>query len=179
VAKFITAITPETTNQQLFDYVTSFVLHQGRPSVTGAGGVCAYRGSEGTMCAIGCVMPKNIYKPSLEGKMIPDFWHIIEDLDGRKPRTLLQRWVTDIQRFFLLLEDLQEIHDVDAYNTLLEFRQSHEGKNLSPGEVEKAWIAANRKRWSDAFAKRASHLGVKFKPNLWKQFGAQFNLQEG
>lgn len=74
----ITHLTPQTTSQELFDYVTSFLLKQGEQS-RGPGGACAYRGRDGLMCAVGCVVPDEFYSPSMEGEgidtVLAEYWH--------------------------------------------------------------------------------------------------------
>jgi hypothetical protein len=103
--KLITHLTPKTTTQELFDYVTSFLLKQGEQS-RGLGGECAYRGRDGLMCAVGCVIPDEFYSPSMEGEGIDtvfaEYWH----------RQGKQRpfWKALAKHEGLLVE-LQEVHD--------------------------------------------------------------------
>jgi hypothetical protein len=72
-------MTPKTA-QQIFDHVTVHLLTQMKQSMTRVlrtklncpDGrepieVCAYRGDEGCKCAVGALIPDDLYRPSLEG----------------------------------------------------------------------------------------------------------------
>lgn len=70
-------IGPTITAQQLFDFVAWHLLEQGAPSlrtvVDEADGrlgniTCAYRGQEGRMCAVGCLLRDDEYVPNMEGR---------------------------------------------------------------------------------------------------------------
>ena len=58
--------------QEIFDKVATHLIAQGKQSMgvgygpLGAAG-CAYRGDGGTMCAAGCLIPDDEYKPQFEG----------------------------------------------------------------------------------------------------------------
>jgi hypothetical protein len=53
------------TMQQEFDAVVAHLYAQGkRAAVLGR---CKYRSDEGTMCAVGCRIPNNMYNPAMEG----------------------------------------------------------------------------------------------------------------
>ncbi len=54
------------TPQEIFDYVSEFLLKQGGKS-TLENGVCAYRSSDGTRkCAVGCLIPDECYVKDIE-----------------------------------------------------------------------------------------------------------------
>ena len=90
------------SQQQIFDKVAGHLLTQGVRSV-GYGGACAYRGIEGNMCAIGCLIDADHYSVDLEG-MCADDQDILEAIKGSLN--------TDIDREKRhLLVDLQSIHD--------------------------------------------------------------------
>ncbi|HXP50958.1 MAG TPA: hypothetical protein VN922_13445 [Bacteroidia bacterium] len=56
------------TKQEIFDKVAPHLVRQGRQSILDNGsGICAYRGSNGLMCAVGVLIPDNHYEPFLEG----------------------------------------------------------------------------------------------------------------
>lgn len=55
------------TDQELFDKVARHLLTQGRKSVDGNGSLCRYRGCGGLKCAIGVLIPDELYSPELEG----------------------------------------------------------------------------------------------------------------
>lgn len=102
--KLIRELTDKTTEQQLFDYITAFLIKQGKPSATKEG-YCRYRGPDGTMCAVGCIIPDSVYSPKMEsiglGKCI------IEEFPRLKP----------LEKFTELLEYLQDAHDCVVYRS--------------------------------------------------------------
>ena len=67
--------------QEIFDKVATHLIAQGKQSramlthvlklgakpVAQGGAGCAYRGDGGTMCAAGCLIPDDEYKPEFEG----------------------------------------------------------------------------------------------------------------
>lgn len=54
--------------QEVFDKVSAHLLKQNARSVAcGINSTCSYRGEEGRMCAVGCLIPDELYRPSLEG----------------------------------------------------------------------------------------------------------------
>ena len=54
------------TNQEAFDKVTAHLLKQQVKSYSQEEG-CMYRGPNGTMCAVGCLIPDEDYRPKFEG----------------------------------------------------------------------------------------------------------------
>ena len=97
--------------QQVFDKVAAHLLAQGITSSKGheVGGTCLYRGPNGTKCAVGCLIPDDLYSPNMEGKSVPgsvspDF----PDLDSMLGRVLTQIVEQDT---FPLLAALQVLHD--------------------------------------------------------------------
>ena len=91
--------------QELFDYITSKVLEQGRPSLKtnpslgGTSAVCVYRGQDGAKCAAGHV--------------IPDAWYC-EELEGQAADGVLEReprLEASLAPHLSLLLDLQGAHD--------------------------------------------------------------------
>jgi hypothetical protein len=57
--------------QEIFNFVVKHLIEQGRPSVDGRGN-CVYRSPEGSMCAVGCLIPDEIYDESMESQSIYD-----------------------------------------------------------------------------------------------------------
>jgi hypothetical protein len=57
------------TRQQMFDFMLNHLRNQGGPSVDEDFGdsACMYRGNNGRMCAIGCMIPDRLHNPKLEG----------------------------------------------------------------------------------------------------------------
>ena len=51
--------------KEIFDYVVNHLRQQGFPALNWDGG-CAYRGEDDTMCAVGCLIADDEYKPVFE-----------------------------------------------------------------------------------------------------------------
>lgn len=97
-------MTIQEIKQKIFNKVASHLLTQGEKSLSN-NGLCSYRGEEGKMCAIGCLIPKSRYKRTLEGKaaVLPVIKAIFPRNHMRAERLL-----------GVFLRDLQIIHD--SYN---------------------------------------------------------------
>ena len=95
--------------QEIFDKVASHLITQGvqanhRPLLNQGDSYpsCAYRGDNGTMCAAGCLIPDEEYKPEFEG--LP--W----DLVGKKIPSLANL----TRQKHELISSLQGVHDNDS-----------------------------------------------------------------
>jgi hypothetical protein len=53
--------------QEAFDLVLQHLWNQNHTSRKPFGGMCAYRGQHGAKCAIGCLIPDDIYHSGMEG----------------------------------------------------------------------------------------------------------------
>lgn len=89
------------TPQEIFEKVVTHLFTQGRRSLNDQGW-CRYRGDKGTSCAVGCLIPDEVYDVGMEGsnsicllfrykKELPDLW-----------------------QNSALLNELQEVHDYNA-----------------------------------------------------------------
>ena len=91
--------------QQIFDKTANHLLKQGVQSVLEDNDTCAYRGQDGAMCAVGCLINDDAYSWKLEGTGI---------LEGTRVQTALRNsgieFDTDGQ-VMRLLAMLQGIHD--------------------------------------------------------------------
>ncbi len=113
--------------QQAFDRICEHLMAQRRCSESVTGN-CVYRGEDGTKCAIGCLIPDELYRSDMEGKVIRDLLsnniQLAEQLCGVS---------------LTLLSGCQRIHD---------FHEVHEWKTLLRetadihGLAEPACIAA-------------------------------------
>lgn len=93
------------TAQQLYETVVLHQRKQGQKShVKLAEGdySCRYRGSDGRKCAIGCLIPDDVYKPAMEGGDVSDI--IAKDL-------LPLNLAAEFHKNLRLLSLLQKIHD--------------------------------------------------------------------
>jgi hypothetical protein len=108
---------PETfTSQRIFDFVVARLAEQERPSLKE--GYCAYRGQNSLKCAIGHLIPDELYN-----KLLKDGCDIDNDPSGEgvSISTLAKKKdLAYLQPFLGLLRDLQIAHD-DA-RTVTELR---------------------------------------------------------
>lgn len=88
--------------QELFDKAAGHLLAQNAKSKK-ADGMCAYRGGEGRMCAVGCLIDADHYDKYLEGQTATDDL-IIEAVSDSIGRDLVDQEVE-------LLNRLQIVHD--------------------------------------------------------------------
>ena len=99
--------------QGLFDKVAQHLLKQKTKSMQDR--AFAYRGEEGRMCAVGCLIKDEFYRPSLEGKIIlcnGAVQHAVQQsLDGEADSSVMTTAGTLTQQARHLLDDLQIVHD--------------------------------------------------------------------
>lgn len=84
--------------QEVFDVVVAHLFTQRRQSLTS--GFCAYRGVEGTKCAVGVLIPDDVYNKDMEEKCVDELVH--------QHYEVLPRFLIDYAK---LLGDLQNAHD--------------------------------------------------------------------
>lgn len=83
-------------NQAAFDKVVRHLRKQGEPSYQADGESCAYRGEDGRMCAVGCLIPDEQYSLSLEDRTVAYVMMGVPALSGLSHG---------------MLDDLREVHD--------------------------------------------------------------------
>jgi hypothetical protein len=104
------------TPQQILDKVTDHLFTQGIASKTvGVENthICAYRGENGTSCAVGCLIPDEDYQADMENVRI-------DEIVGQRPRFLpldpipvvFNNLPDYIRNNIDLLTDLQRVHDM-------------------------------------------------------------------
>ena len=84
--------------QEVFDIVVKHLFTQRRQSMTG--GYCAYRGDAGTKCAVGVLIPDDVYTEDMEEKCVDELRHQYHDV--------LPQFIMDNHS---LLQSLQNVHD--------------------------------------------------------------------
>ncbi len=90
------------TKQQTFDKVKTHLMEQQKKALS-LSNTCCYRAADGSKCAVGCLIPDELYSRDLEGYSV---WsHDYNTLKG--PTHLMVQLGHDL----LLLRDLQECHD--------------------------------------------------------------------
>lgn len=94
------------TAQEIFDKVATHLATQKVASFERFQG-CLYRGPNGTMCAVGCLIPDSAYSPDFERLPLP-----LEKPHG-SDALLLYETVEKLglAEFRPLLRDLQRVHD--------------------------------------------------------------------
>ena len=86
--------------QEVFDKVAAHLLRQRSRSYRKGG--CAYRGKAGKMCAVGCLIADEHYRPSLEGSNLQS--ELVQ-------AALKDSGINVTQDMKFMLEDLQTCHD--------------------------------------------------------------------
>ena len=56
--------------QEMYDVVCAHLAQQRCRSLRQGDEYCAYRGKNGRMCAVGCLIPDDLYDPSIEGEVV-------------------------------------------------------------------------------------------------------------
>lgn len=85
------------TNQEAFDKMVAHLRKQGQKAQEN--GACRYRTKGGLMCAVGCLLTDEEYRPGMEGKGVEHMQHlygVLQDLDPP------------------LLAEMQDTHDAYA-----------------------------------------------------------------
>lgn len=97
--------------QTIFTKVATHLLTQNKQALrtVSMGTTCAYRGNDGTSCAIGCLIPDDKYDPLMEGSSIdrnPRVLGVLSDIGIDTADQALNTYST-----YALLDSLQSIHD--------------------------------------------------------------------
>ena len=111
------------TDQELFDIVATHLLTQKCVARTGSDNNCAYRGSNNTKCAIGVLIPDDIYRPEMEGRGVIKLMECYDEVSQ------LFKHIT-----YDLLRQLQWIHDdgvVGGWLNKLERLADNKGLNTT------------------------------------------------
>lgn len=89
--------------QEIFDTVATHLLKQGRRAVNpDIPEMCHYRGAGGTKCAVGVLIPDEVYDPMMEGRTVVGLLS--------HPEFKIPRWMWNNEQ---LLIELQNVHDVE------------------------------------------------------------------
>jgi hypothetical protein len=95
------------TNQEIFNTVVTHFASMKHRSMLEDGETCAYRAPDGNKCAIGVLIPDDVYKPDIEGQ---GFSFDYSDAD-------VNMWINStftIDNYGLLCS-LQTAHDLSRY----------------------------------------------------------------
>jgi hypothetical protein len=89
--------------QEIFDTVATHLLKQGRRTTNpDIPEMCVYRGANGTKCAVGVLIPDEVYDPMMEGRTVVGLLS--------HPEFKIPRWMWNNET---LLIELQNVHDVE------------------------------------------------------------------
>lgn len=110
--------------QLIFDTVARHLLTQGTRAVTEYGRACRYRGPDNTKCAIGALIPDDIYSDHLEGGGVHAL--LCEPINNFVPENIpyIERFRTWFKNVYgkpnefdmRFLSDLQTIHDSESFD---------------------------------------------------------------
>lgn len=89
------------TPQSIFDHVTKHLFKQGVAAIEPQAGNCAYRTSDGLMCAVGCLLDDETYEKRFEGYSLGSMF------DEYEPQTLPVLF----REHYSMLSALQVVHD--------------------------------------------------------------------
>ena len=112
------------TAQEIFDTVLTHLREQGK-AAKGRDGDCQYRGTRGTACAVGCLIPDELYNPLIEGLSVDQIFKAAmpehRQHQARARRPILARIANHLGAENLtLLCELQDAHDIDLFNSGLD-----------------------------------------------------------
>lgn len=95
--------------QDVFETVARHLYTQGKPALDNS--QCLYRGPDGTKCAVGCLIPDEVYVPQMDG--------------GYRVRGLLSHW----SQLWDLFDDTESREDWEEFLSCL---QTVHDSNPSP-----------------------------------------------
>lgn len=104
--------------QELFNKVIAHLTEQNARAVARNGDSCRYRSAAGLKCAIGCLIPDELYDPSIEGMGVTPLLFGMEDPRHMNFVKILRRVTgmeTEADAEFL--GHLQDLHDIESYWT--------------------------------------------------------------
>lgn len=95
------------TLQETFDKIVDHLRKQNSKSLMEAprDDTCAYRGQDGKMCAVGCLIKDEFYDPSLEENIVQN--KLVKNALN------LSGYCTD-EKFLKLMESMQQCHDLNS-----------------------------------------------------------------
>lgn len=106
------------TGQEIFDSVLAHLRKQGKASVNDVDDMelCQYRGPDGTSCAVGCLIPDELYDPLIENvssiQIMEGHLPYGRERDGPKLLPIMARIADHLGAEHLpLLSRLQTAHD--------------------------------------------------------------------
>lgn len=124
-------------NQEIFDKVATHLLTQGVPARTETLG-CRYRTPRGGLkCAIGALIPDEMYDERLESQAVSDAY--IPD-DGDYEQALFDGTYCQSAHLGVILKTIGiDLEDKRTCNLLDELQCLHDDDEIEPGNHRKVW----------------------------------------
>lgn len=94
--------TPIYTSQSIFDKVATHLFTQGVQSKSPTNRKCLYRGPNNTSCAVGCLIPDELYEPEMDADYGANAIEAVLDVYPE---------LEFLRQFRSLLSQLQGVHD--------------------------------------------------------------------
>ena len=117
-------MTKYLTNQEIFNKVSNHLIAQGKPSVS-KNGNCLYRGPRNLKCAIGCLIPDEFYKKSIEGAGTDILFENYPDMmKAAKLKMQSETLLDKLQTVHDSLEDFERLK-IDLKHCATEFRLNY------------------------------------------------------
>jgi hypothetical protein len=115
-------------NQEIFDKVSEHLINQGCKSVSVKDNnsfCCMYRGKNGNMCAVGCLIPDELYSPDMENKS-PEYllnsFPVLKKILKRSSISILTELQTIHDNCPIIDENTQEFEMRDLIEQLIDVR---------------------------------------------------------
>lgn len=121
------------TRQQIFTKVKNHLLSQNAKAM-GKYATCMYRTAEGLKCAVGCLIPDDVYTSRIEHKTVENL------CDGAvKEFTFLKDFDKNFLRRLQVIHDNAEVKDwekeLKAFATLENLVYDNDNSNIPPPEA--------------------------------------------
>ena len=97
------------THQEIFNKVATHLLTQRKQAINDAG-ICFYRTPEGLSCAVGCLIPDDLYTPLIETGIPGEWRQEGEGIAGKHLAVILEA-AGFVEGDMQLLVRLQQVHD--------------------------------------------------------------------
>ncbi|HKR40089.1 MAG TPA: hypothetical protein VJU59_10515 [Paraburkholderia sp.] len=105
--RLTTRMLPELDGQDVFDIAAWHLLRQHSQAIAPGTSKCMYRAPDGKRCAVGWLMPDDVYSRSLEFFSVRDLASMMLD----STRHEYHAFAAFLIRHMVLLSDLQHMHD--------------------------------------------------------------------
>jgi len=121
------------TRQQIFTKVKNHLLSQNAKAM-GKYGTCMYRTGEGLKCAVGCLIPDDVYDPKIEYKTVNN---LCDGMVGSF--TFLKDFDKNFLRRLQVIHDNVDVKDwekeLKAFATLENLVYDNDNSNITPPEA--------------------------------------------